>query len=712
MSLPQRSGIVRSLAKSCQNHLPRAVLVFGCALLWPALLRADQKLLIRAVDDRGKETSLYEKVVVVSARATLSRTPEEQGDPIEPFAIFFRLKADNGDKVVNNKVRVGTSEGVPLGWIPEKDVKSWNTRFILDPIEPQADRAFSVDLGPGLEPAKQNATPEGKRRYALIHKSPREDKGDDTAYPVIVYAGNVQALGQGGTIAKERNELRDVKLEIVFVIETTDFMLDKYDGKELLESLKELIREQVKEIQNTKELKGAVRLGIVEYQDNTAKAKYASNLVCDLTEDPDLFLRKLNTVSATMTGDDFPDDVLAGLNTAVTRPTWTSNSVKHIILVGKASCQLNPKGKNVSQFTKGPGNQLTKIVDELFPRGYNSSGLSIPQLIGRARPQGGTDSRARTAKTFHAMRLSKQPAAPPPGKATEFADFIKVSEKLVMNNEAELKTEVQALLAKYNNDKDTVVDLLAKAFAYQLIKQQADLALSQYKDISRNGGEADGVFIEVEPNSESIRKASVEIAGKLRDSFKALVSVREKGELPAPTKNPISQPLYTLVGAAAEKFKDQPTLVGTAQVRDLRGREVAHKKVLVSQKELKHLRSTLDALHTKFKGRVAKADRQDVSAILNDLKQILAETSAGQAITADVKLKEVVSDLPLRTAALNTSAADLALMTSDAFTQWLARLETAIKRIDDLLDSRADWLTLSDKAVNEKFTFLRLNELP
>ncbi|MFN5196779.1 MAG: hypothetical protein ACK5MS_05765, partial [Planctomyces sp.] len=61
---------------------------------------------------------------------------------------------------------------------------------------------------------------------------------------------------------------------------------------------------------------------------------------------------------------------------------------------------------------------------------------------------------------------------------------------------------------------------------------------------------------------------------------------------------------------------------------------------------------------------------------------------------------------------LDTTAADLALMTTEAFTEWLERIESAVFRIDDLLENRQEWLTLSDRAVNDRFTFLRLSELP
>ena len=55
---------------------------------------------------------------------------------------------------------------------------------------------------------------------------------------------------------------------------------------------------------------------------------------------------------------------------------------------------------------------------------------------------------------------------------------------------------------------------------------------------------------------------------------------------------------------------------------------------------------------------------------------------------------------------------DIAAMTSDAFTNWLEKLDIATTRCKDLLESQKDWSYLSEKAAYEKFTFLKLNELP
>ena len=157
---------------------------------------ADKKSLIFVKDKNGRTTSLLQKVVVTSGKATLASSPKEPGEPIEPWAIFFRIKNEDGStKAVNGRVRVGNSDGKSLGWIGEQDVREWDTRFVLEPIDPQKERAFELNVTGGGT-ARQNATPEGKRRYALITQTPAAEKGDDTEYPVVVYAGNVQGVGQ------------------------------------------------------------------------------------------------------------------------------------------------------------------------------------------------------------------------------------------------------------------------------------------------------------------------------------------------------------------------------------------------------------------------------------------------------------------------------------------------------------------------------------
>lgn len=661
--------------------------------------------LIRVKDKNGRDSSLLEKVVVVSDRAILAKTSNGQGEPIEPWSIFFRIKNEDGNsQSLNGRLRVGDAEGNPIGWIDEKDLKKWNTRFILDPIDPQPQRKFVVNVEGGGR-AEQQAAPEGKKRYALIIDPPSSEKGDDTLYPVIVYAGNVQGVGDAGTLAKQRNELSDVKLEIVFAIETNELMSAKFSTeKSLLQHVQLGIKEAVNTLQKDDKIKTAVRFGLVDYKDSVAGSSYTSRVQCDLTDNLDLFLKKVDDLSSSKVEmDDWPADVLSGLNTAAQSTSWSENSVKHVVVLGIGSCQLANKGVFVPESGRNSG--LEEIIAQfnIRKKGYNSTGMTISQLISRARPQGGSSSRSRSAKMFHALHFGHDIDA----------DLKKRMSAEDWNSFKDLTNKVNSLskeeFARLDEDS---IKLFALVYVLSAYENTRNLALTQFREISQNNHEIDGIYQAVEPDENSRRQAILALATKVIDTFKILEKVRDGDGLDMKSNNELAQPLFTLVGAAAEKFKNQKVIPGTAATRDERGREVAFKKVMVSEAELNRLHSTLDALFTTFKGKSSKSDRQDVGQILENMKAIVASTTAGQKVTADAKLKELISDLPLRSAALDTSASDLALMTTEAFTEWLERIESAKFRIEDLLKSQQDWLVLSDRAVNDKFTFLKLSELP
>jgi len=694
------------MQKPSLHRYPKTLVCFNLfVLLQFAGAHAQQTdLLVRALDRNGKATALYEKLVVVSGVATLSATPDGAGEPIEPWAIFFHLKSNAGSAApVNGKLRVGDSSGNPVGWIDAKHLKTWNTRFILDPIEPQRNRKFVVQLNGGGR-AEQNATPEGKRRYALILDPPKEEKGDDTQYPIVVYAGNVQGTGEQGALARQRNELSSVKLEIMFVIESSDFMFlkNKEEGKSRLDYIKGSIRGMIDNLRKDEEIRNAVRLGFAEYKDSVPRASFTSRLTCDLTDDYDQFSRSLDRMSASELKDDWPDDVISGLNEAVTNASWSENSVKHIILLGKTSCQLSEKGQNPPE--SGASGKVEDLISELTDKGYNKTGLSISRLIAKGRPQGGS-SRIRSAKMFHALHFDED--------IYEKIDNPDELREAVNKVDDIIRTITREQLLEALQDEQA--SFVIKMFhALKVIDHQRKLALSQYQEIAKNNGEADGLFMPVKPTSKAAQQAVESLSQKIKNTFDLLKKARDGQGMPSQNRNnnEISQPLFTLVGAAAEKFKDQPVIEGTATTRNENGRQISVKKVMISRQELRRLRSTMDSLHTKFRNKTSKADRQDVGSILTTMKEIIAETSAGQKMNAKTKLKDLITDLPLRTAALDTSAADLALMSTDSFKEWLDRIESAVFRIDDLLNAEQDWLTLSDQAVNDEFTFLRLSELP
>ncbi len=696
--------------RSQGTQIVRSLAIASALFCFLRLCEGGEDLLIRAVVD-GRKTSLYEKVVVVSGKATLADKPAVRGEPIEPFAIFFKLRTDDGQAESQGYVRVGASDGTPKGWIKKSDVRSWNSRFVLEPLQPVPGRTFSVDLG-GDTRADLDTVAEGKRRFALITEAVKgKDDAEEPAYPVVVYAGNVQSLGAGGTIARERNTLRDLKLEVVFVIESTDFMLGKFDDVVVGDSVKGVINHAVKAIKSNPSLADAVRLGLVEYQDTSKLADFDARLSSPLTGDLDKFLERVYAISPKEIKGDWAEDGLAGINTAVNDAGWSENSSKHVIVFGCGSYQIYPKGSGPNPLG-GTWNSLTKLFDRSNPdadAGWNSTGLSIQQLIARAHPQGGSAAdKARNAKTIHTLLGGREIAVDP-----KFKDL---ATKIVTSNDAELEQWIQAAIKVAGSEKEGI-GIIVTCFQLYQFQYQRTLALQQYKELARNDG-VEGLFLTVEPNADAIKHAADELSRKLDETFKTIDGTRSgdigKEQLKA-NSNELTRTFYAIVGAAADKFKDEPVLSGAASVRDQRGREVAQKKVLVSKQELQRLRSSLDAIHKKFLARVAKADRQDASKILTDLKQITAQTGAGQTNFAeDAKLKDIITDLPLRTTILETTPRDIAVMDSDTFKQWLNKIEAAIFRVDDLLggNAKTEWLELSSVAQNDRFTFLRLNELP
>ncbi len=614
----------------------------------------------------------------------------------------------------NGYIRVGDGKGQPFGWIPRKDQKGkdsyllWNTRFVLEPVD-DPKRKFvllGTDGKPLVETDKEAAVPEGKRKFALVTDVPEKESGEDTQYPVAVYVGKVAT--KAGSLEAERNEIADLKLEIVFVVEA----LYGLKNSNAHESVRQLLAETTDLISQDPDLKSAVRYGLVEFKDGI-KGHTPSRVVSNLTENKASLMEAFSMIKFDDDGGDWPEDVLAGLNTAIDKINWSNNSSKHIIVISSSSLQLDGKGMGLNDLgTQGVvGNPFNGPRSSDEKAGFNSTGKSIDQILNYARPQSGsTVDNVRNAKYFHCILAGK---------------------KITDEEKADYEARKDGLQKIYNLDPDEFSDLLrigiekyGKIFIGKLknsniVKKELrhrEIAAGQFAKISKNTGVFDGVNEVMEPDPKDIERVKNKIKTLLSGSFADIKKVRagqmKAGEVGA-SNNQLTRSYYKIVNAAlAEKFKDLDAIPGFASIRDDTGREVAIKKVLVAKEELERLKSTFDELYTTFKGKTAKVDRQDVGKILEDLKQAIVSASTGQQVNEKTKLRDMIGDLPLRTAAMDTTAADIALMPSDTFTDWLDKLRQARTRVQDLLDSNKDWLALSDQATYDKYTFLRLNELP
>jgi len=678
------------------------VLMASLAVLFASQARADKSQLIKSTQGSG---TLYEKLIVASDRAYYVKQLE--GDKIitPAFSIYYRLKTGTPNDEKDGHYRFGNPEGNEIGWIKKDFVKIWNTRFCLDPRLPQSDRHFTVfSDGKGREAAftfigQDGQVPQGKKRFAMIAGMP-EDKSDDPLHEVIVYTGLVE---RGGAVRQERNSILNLKLEIVFVIATTASM------PPLIEVAQEVARETAKTLSQIPKIQGAVRFGLIEVRDVPPLCDFTYRIDCPLTDNVDEFNRKLSLLTTDKNGeDDWPDDVIAGLHSAITEITWNPNSCKNIIMLEDSPAK-DPT--DVVEGTKIPG----------------STGLSLQQIIASARPQAGsTGTQALKAKYFHTICNNHPDPLDDPrefGKAPENFKKALRDPKFVSAVADSTPADIAAALNISREDalKFGVLVLSVNKRREYMAKCQAKTE-SQYQVLASNQGQIEGYHTSTETYGKPSDKARAiaELSACLEKAYKGLAAAREGAEpdQSADLQNGnINRAIYAIVStnANAGHCKDEPVKTGYARTRDENGRVVADQKIMVFKEELLRLCGVLDSLYTNFKNKSDKAARQNVTDILENLKGAVASQAAGgQELGVGVKLKMVIDfDFPLKTPALEISAQDIAVMTTPAFNNWLDSLAAARDRAKDLVlnGGSAEWTTLSNE-LNQQFTFLKLSELP
>lgn len=711
-----------------------------CAVLSAALValttipaQSAEDLLLPVKGKDGKSSPLFQKVVVTSDYAKLCKQGPgcDGGDPVEPYSIFYKLKTPAGAEEQDGWVRVGDSKGNAIGWIQrtnakgEAVLKDWATRFVLEPNEPAADREFRVKTDKGT--LKLNVVPAGKRRFAFITSASDAKGANEADYDVFVCTASVQS--ERGALATEARKLENLQLEVVFVVESTDFMLNEFDGMKIGDAVREVMESCVREIDSDPKLKDAARLGVVEFQDTSPKANFKTpRVTCKLTSDMSTVRRSLSALAPAAIEGDFPEDVLGGLRVAIDEAGWQPDSCKHVVLLGFGSAQLYPRGQSQGNFP-GRNNDVSRRAPPPEDRGWNSSDLSIQQLIDRANPQGGSaDDKARAQKTFHAIRVGKevrqelidQLQAKIPNIA-ELLDFAAENVRGVVDSndstfQSALERAAAQLSARSGNDEFAMV-LVKVGVGLVADDIHTQLALNQYRQIAGND-DVQGLFEAVPPKGAELKRVAATLKNSLAEAFDALAKIRDRTIDSAEDlqgAGAFAQTFYSVVGANAERFKPQSVEVGLARTTqpDAKGdpREVAKRKVMVGRDELQKLKARLDAIHQIFVKKVAKKDRQSVSDTLDELKQAIAGAAAGQ-IVATTNLQDVITDLPLTTDVLRITPEQIATFSSDRFKAWLDGLKRSIDRAQTLLDRKDNWLPLSSLATADEVSFLLLTELP
>jgi hypothetical protein len=688
--------------------------------------RAGEDLLIPAKGKDGKPSPLFQKVVVTSDEAGICRaTPgDKDAEPVEPYSIFYKLKTPSGGEEQDGWVRIGTSKGEHIGWIQRKNKKGepvvmdWSTRFVLEPNVPTPERAFRVKRHTDGEILELKNVPEGRRRFAFITKS-GDNRTDDSGYEVFVCTAKVQS--EKGAMKREAKKLQNTKLELAFVIESTDFLLNTFDGVRVGDAIKDVMRGCIAEIENDDELKGAVRLGLVEFQDTSPKASFPKpRISCNLTADMGKVKTAIEQMQPTVIEGDFPEDTLGGLRTALDELAWDPLSVKHIVLMGFAAAQLYPKGKSPGNLP-GHDNKILRKWGPPEERGWNSSGLSIDDLLRRANPEARTDDdKARARKVFHTVWIGKdaRQTAVDQGLQPKSVEFVTAAvEPIIKASDQTIDDIFEAVAGKLLDIFDQNVEVakfaIFKGLQIRAFEENEKYATSQYRQLAANMSTIDGIYEKIPPQRTELERVSKTLKDSLAQGFNVLSDVRGgdiQDEGVVKGRGAFAESFYAIIGANKDKQPPQATEQGEARTHADDGREVAKRKVMVGRNELQKLRGLLSGIHGTFSKKVAKKDRQSVNDTLDELKRAIAGAAAGQVI-ASTQLQDVITDLPLTTDVLRITPEQIATFSSDKFKAWLDAVQRSIQRCQDRLDE-SEWLPLSDLAQADEVSFLLLTELP
>jgi len=672
----------------------------------PAVSAADKSQLIRSTTGSG---NLYEKLIVQSNNAFYVKEPTLASTriPTPAFGIYYRLKTGTANNEKDGYYRIGKRNGQPVGWIKKDFVTSWNTRFGLEPSLPQPDRHFTIFKDrSGEKPhiqfiGKEGQIPDGAKRFALIVDVP-EIESSNEVYPVVVFTGEVESAGAR---EKEQMALYNLQLEVVFVIDTTPSM------EPLIEVAREVTKRTAEALVAMPEVKPVVHFGLVEYRDAPPQCEFAARVRCRLSEGHSAFWNQLQNLKvSTVDTNDIPEDMVAGIQLALTDVAWRPNSSKHIIMLGDAPAKTG----------------YDPVIEE---EQESSTRRTLTDIAADARPQGGSDSeRALGAKNFHAVSNNHQPFIDTFLEGEEIktlpVDRKKAIKELVENPEivklvrSDPVSTAQAMI-EIGLDKDAAVVLVQLIQRNDSLDRWQKILHSQFQKLSANEQQLEGYYADIDTyRSKQDRESAIQgLTQTLNKAYQALAVAREGKATNSVNTfrsgGSISRAIYQIVGTKGDATGLNQVEKGYATTRDENGRLVGHKRVMVFKEELMRLYSVLDSLHTTFKSKSNKAERQNVSDILDSLKRAVASQVAGQDIDENVNLNQVIKfDFPLKTPALEVSAQQIAVMTTPAFNNWLESLGTARDRAKTLvLGGKTNWTTLNNDD-EDQFTFLALAELP
>lgn len=369
------------------GHVLRTLLVVACCLV-PGHVAdsADKAGPIPVPDGSG----VFRKVIVNRDGVQLRSSPDElaKGRDVKPFSIFFQLYTPDGAESQDGWVYVGNQAGESYGWLQqESETYAWNTRYVFKPSSNQSGPRFEVKATrPTQFTARYTGSAGGKTKAVVVPiLGPPKKKDGRDFYEVALYAAEPSTAQSGGIARAEAIQTSEMKVEVVFVIDTTASMTG------LLNGTIEVAAQLARQLASNPEIRQAFRFGLVQYRDSEPEILFRGpNGKPSVTQrvssigSVDQLTAGLAQIKVAEEGSgEVQEDVVAGLLEAIRNAGWSKGSSKHIILMGDASAHL-------------PGSPKS------------TTGLGIEQVLEIAQGNNGTETDKRlTTFYLHAVRADQ-----------------------------------------------------------------------------------------------------------------------------------------------------------------------------------------------------------------------------------------------------------------------------------------------------------------
>lgn len=595
----------------------------------------------------SQDVEIAAKVIVTREQgAKLFSEPDGDAvDELPAMQIRFLHDDPNGaqsdDPAERKWLLVSRDGSTPDGWLRQEDVALWKTRSALEP-KADANRVFKI-----LDARSRDGNPlddieyagDAPNNYKLLAPilTPRES--EDDPYEIFVFGGNTASSPQGGT---ESIAFEDLKLEIVFVVDTTASMTP------LIEGVKEVMKSIADGYSNAKDGNGRLiaerlRFGLVEYQDMTPGLTPANVRIplCELRS----FMKEIEgVVSADIGSVEWEEDVVAGLYSAMEhsgdgKVGWTTNSSKHIILCGDASC-LPPSH---------PKSSTGKSIEDVL-------------LLGHPNNIAEDSRRARAQYTFHSI--------------------------LALNIDG---------------------------------REDWDKARQDFQEVRANAGFENGEYAEMTSNDENSRRLVVEQFTASDGSITSAIEILMKTRGATTQLNPSSfaRSIYRLKGNKPL----EGVAFGKAHEYNESDQLVAVETWFLRYRELQDIKSSLFYISDKLKSFGSK--RASTKDLVAALKVLFTAKGVGDENIESRKLLALSSELPLKNNVLNVTPEEIARMPDKEYSRWVGRLETSLKRSEDLLkraenyggSGLREWVRLGKAKSGEDeldyfVIFIPISELP